>query len=129
MIDPEQAKNEIMELESAIYADPMNRKNVGDKLAADFWEVSREGRRMTREEILKNLAESNVVVDEYPIDQIKVEVHGDTVISTGRAIMRARAPMSDGTETPIERDMRYVHVWVQRDGMWQCVYGHNSPAI
>ena len=120
------AEDEIRELEESIYSDPSNRANVGHLLAPEFWEVSPRGEKVTRAMVLERLAANPMIVDEYPRDDTKIEVYGDTAISTGRATLKGRRPQSDGTEKTIVRSGRYAHVWVRRDGVWQTVFAQNS---
>ena len=120
------AEDEVRELEESIYADPSNRANVGHLLAPEFWEVSPSGEKVTRAMVLERLAANPMIVDEYPREDTKIEVYGDTAISTGRATLKGRMPQADGTEKTIVRSNRYAHVWVRRDGAWQTVFAQNS---
>lgn len=119
---------EVLELENKIYADPMSRHNVGHLLAPEFWEVSATGEKVTREMVLQRLAASPLVVDEYPVNDTRVEIYGDVAISTGRSVLRGRMPLADGSEKALERTNRFVHVWVRRDGTWQTVFAQNSDS-
>ena len=119
---------EILELENSIFSDPMSRHNVGHLLAAEFWEVSTKGEKVTRAMVLERLAANPMIVDEYPVNDTRVDVYGDVAISTGRSVLHGRLPLADGTEKTIERINRFVHVWARRDGVWQTVYAHNSDA-
>jgi hypothetical protein len=120
------AEDEVRELEESIYADPSNRANVGHLLAPEFWEVSPSGEKVTRAMVLERLAANPMIVDEYPRDDTKIEVYGDTAISTGQATLKGRLLQADGTEKTIVRSNRYAHVWVRRDGVWQTVFAQNS---
>jgi len=117
---------EVQALEESIYAEPSNRANVGHLLAPEFWEGSPSGERVTRAMVLERLAANPMIVDSYPRDDTKIEVYGDTAISTGRATLKGRMPQADGTEKTIVRSNRYAHVWVRRDGVWQTVFAQNS---
>ena len=114
------------QLEEKIYADPSNRANVGHLLAPEFWEVSPSGEKVTRAMVLERLAANPMIVDSYPRDDTKIEVYGDVAISTGRATLKGRLPLPDGTEKAIVRSNRYAHVWIRRDGVWQTVFAQNS---
>lgn len=127
-IDPVVAAREIFELERSIYARPTERHDVADHLADDFWEVSEHGIKADRATVLANLAGSPLIVDDYPLDDTRVQVFGRVAISTGRSVLRARISRPDGTETPVVRPTRFVHVWVRDDGVWRAVYAHNSSA-
>jgi len=122
------ARREVLELEAAIYADPMSRHNVGPLLAPEFWGVSPAGEKVARETVLERLASSPVIVDEYPVDDARVDVYGDVAISTGRAVFRGHLVEEGGTRRQIERASRFVHVWVRSDGKWQTVYAQSSHA-
>ena len=122
------AEDEVRELENTIYNDPANRANVGHLLAPEFWEVSPSGEKVTRAMVLERLAANPMIVDAYPREDIKIEVYGDTAISTGRATLKGRLPQADGTEKTIVRSNRYAHVWIRRGGVWQTVFAQNSNA-
>jgi len=120
------ARREVLELEAKIYADPMSRHNVGGLLAPEFWDVSPTGEKFTREAMLERLAANPVIVDEYPVDDTRVDVYGDVAISTGHAVLRGHLVQEGGTEKQIERASRFVHVWVRSNGAWQTVYAQAS---
>ena len=122
------ARREVLELEAKIYADPMSRHNVGALLAPEFWDVSPAGEKVTRETMLERLATNPVIVDEYPVDDTRVDLYGDVAISTGRAVLRGRVVQEGGQEKQIERASRFVHVWVRSNGVWQTVYAQSSHA-
>ena len=122
------ARREVLELEAKIYADPMSRHNVGALLAPEFWDVSPAGEKVSRETMLERLATNPVIVDEYPVDDTRVDLYGDVAISTGRAVLRGRVVQEGGQEKQIERASRFVHVWVRNNGVWQTVYAQSSPA-
>ncbi len=123
-----EARRQVLELEAKIYADPMSRHTVGPLLAPEFWDVSSAGEKMTREVVLARLAANPVVVDEYPVDDTRVDVYGDVAISTGRAVFRGHLKLADGTEKRVERASRFVHVWVRTNGAWQTVFAQSSHA-
>jgi len=122
------ARREVLELEAKIYADPMSRHNVGSLLAEEFWDVSPAGEKVTRETMLERLATNPVIVDEYPVDDTRVDIYGDVAISTGHAVLRGRLIQEGGAEKQIVRASRFVHVWVRSDGVWQTVYAQASPS-
>jgi hypothetical protein len=122
------ARREVLELEAKIYADPMSRHNVGALLAPEFWDVSPAGEKLTREAVLARLAANPVIVDEYPVDDTRVDVYGDVAISTGHAVLRGHLVQEGGNAKQIERASRFVHVWVRHDGVWQTVYAQASHA-
>jgi hypothetical protein len=118
----------VLELEAKIYADPMSRHNVGSLLAPEFWDVSPTGEKLTRESVLERLAANPVIVDEYPVDDTRVDVYGDVAISTGHAVLRGHLTQASGEDKQIERASRFVHVWVRTNGVWQTVYAQASHA-
>ncbi len=122
------ARREVLALEAKIYTNPSSRANVGHMLAPEFWEVSSTGERVTREMVLERLAANPMIVDDYPVNDTRVDMFGDVAISTGRTVLRGRLAQKDGTEKQIERTNRFVHVWVRRDGTWQTVFAQNSNA-
>ena len=126
--DRERAAREVLGLETRIYADQDHRRDIAKYLASDFWEVSENGDKTDRATVLEHLAASPVIIDEYPVDDARVQVFGNVAISTGRSVLKARVPQPDGTERPLIRSTRFVHVWVHEAGVWQTVYAHNSTA-
>ena len=127
-VSEDAARREVLELEAKIYADPMSRHTVGPLLAQEFWDVSPAGEKVSREAMLERLAANPVIVDEYPVDDTRVDVYGDVAISTGRAVLRGRVVQEGGQEKQIERASRFVHVWVRSNGVWQTVYAQASHA-
>jgi ketosteroid isomerase-like protein len=81
-----------------------------------------------RATVLERLAASPVIVDEYPVDDTRVDVYGDVAISTGRAVFRGHMVEDGGKQRQIERASRFVHVWVRSNGVWQTVYAQSSHA-
>ncbi len=133
MTEPEhadrgQTERDILDLEARIYTDPNHRDDVAKYLAPGFWEVSENGDKTDRATVLEHLAASPVIIDQYPVDDARVQVFGNVAISTGRSVLKARIPQPDGTERPLVRATRFVHVWVHEAGVWQTVYAHNSTA-
>lgn len=126
--DDELARQAVLALEASIYDNPADRANVAHLLAPEFWEVSPSGEKVTREMVLERLAANPMIVDEYPVNDTRVDVYGDVAISTGRTVLRGRIPQKGGTEKHIERVNRFAHVWVRRDGVWQTVFAQNSDA-
>lgn len=122
------ARREVLDLEATIYADPSSRHAVAHLLAPEFWEVSASGEKVNRQMVLERLAASRLIVDDYPVDDTRVEVYGDVAISTGRSVLHARLPLEDGTEQQVVRANRFVHVWVRSDGSWQTVFAMNADA-
>lgn len=127
-IEAATAERTILELERQIYSRPMLRHDVARYLSDDFWEVSEQGVKTDKPTVLSNLAASPLIVDDYALDDTRVQVFGHVAISTGRSVLSARLPQPDGTETPVVRPSRFVHVWVRDDGVWRTVYAHNSAA-
>ena len=97
-------------------------------MLTEFWDVSPAGEKVTREAMLERLAANPVIVDEYPVDDTRVDVYGDVAISTGHAVLRGRLIQEGGKEKQIVRATRFVHVWVRTNGAWQTVYAQSSPA-
>jgi len=125
----DKARQEVLALEASIYDNPSSRANVGHLLAPEFWEVSPSGEKVTGEMVLERMATNPMIVDEYPVNDTRVDVYGDVAISTGRTVLRGRVPQEDGTEKHVERINRFAHVWVRRDGRWQTVFAQNSDAV
>ena len=124
----EMIRQQVLALEAQVYANPSSRHNVGHLLADEFWEVSATGEKVTRDVLLERLESSPIIIDDYPLDDTRVDVYDDVAISTGRTVLRGRMPLKDATEQVIERSNRFVHVWVKRGDTWQTVFAQNSDA-
>ena len=94
----------------------------------EFWEVSATGEKVTRDVLLERLESSPIIIDDYLLDDTRVDVYDDVAISTGRTVLRGRMPLKDAAEQVIERSNRFVHVWVKRGDTWQTVFAQNSDA-
>lgn len=125
--DDDIARQEILALEAAIYDNPSTRHEIDHLLAPEFWEVSASGEKTGRAELLERLAANPMIIDSYPIDDTRVDVYGDMAVSTGRATLRGRLQLADGTEQAIVKGSRFVHVWVRAGTSWQTVYAQASP--
>ncbi len=119
---------EILALEASIYGDPSSLRDLDHVLAPQFREVLGSGETVSREQVLQRLAASPLVVDSYPVDDARVDVYGDVAVSTGLATLHGRLPRADGTEQPVVRRSRFVHIWVRADDGWQVVYAQGTAS-
>ena len=89
-------------------------KNVLDKLVADdFTETNRNGRVLSKSDMLAEQAVQNLRVDDT-----QIRIYDDTAIVTGRASYISREGAAVAT--------RFTRVWVRRKGNWQLVSHHGS---
>lgn len=94
------------------------RKN-GDKntlerlIADDFVETNRNGKVLSKADMLAEQAVQNLRVDDT-----KIRIYGDAAIVTGRASYVSLENVQVAT--------RFTRVWVRREGKWLLVSHHGS---
>lgn len=57
----------------------------------------------------------------YDVDEMRVDIYGDTAVVTGRT-----TTVSRGKDREITGKSRFTDVFVKRKGTWQIVAGHSS---
>lgn len=62
-------------------------------------------------------------IEEFRYEEIDPEVYGNTAVCVSRYYQRARL---DGRD--LSGELHVTDVWVRRDGRWQVVRRHASPA-
>jgi Domain of unknown function (DUF4440) len=90
-------------------------------LAREFTDIGVAG-DLGREEWLEHV-NGSYAIDEFTYEEIDVEVYGDTAVLSSRYRQTARLGGRDLSGSFLVTD-----VWVRRDGRWQVVRRHTTPA-
>lgn len=94
---------------------------VQSVLADEFMAIYDDGSRGDRARELKLVAEFNQQIDSSIIDDFNVKIYGDTAVV---GFTRKLAGPSKGQR--LELTLRYLDVFVMRDGRWQCVVSQST---
>jgi hypothetical protein len=97
-----------------------NRSEIEKMLGAEFFYNQPDGTYKDRTAYIEStLKDSMTQAERY---NVKIEVIGDTAIVQGNAKVLVNL---EGELTPF--DLRYMNVWVFRDGRWQLVARQSAP--
>lgn len=97
-----------------------NRPEIEKILGAEFFYNQPDGTYKTRSAYIEStLKDSMTHAERY---NVKTEVIGNTAIVQGNAKVLVDL---EGKLTPF--DLRYLNVWVYRDGRWQLVARQSAP--
>ncbi|WP_415410275.1 nuclear transport factor 2 family protein [Synechococcus sp. A10-1-5-9] len=97
-----------------------NRPEIEKILGAEFFYNQPDGTYKTRSAYIEStLKDSMTQAERY---NVKTEVIGNTAIVQGNAKVLVDL---EGKLTPF--DLRYLNVWVYRDGRWQLVARQSAP--
>ena len=86
-------------------------------LASDYTYTPGNGNIMGREEHMSFTKSGTVEVKSLRSEDVRVRVYGDTAVVTGMWVSVDRRA---GREFA-ERRIRYIHVYIRREGRWQIV--------
>ncbi|NOT28112.1 MAG: nuclear transport factor 2 family protein [Acidobacteria bacterium] len=90
-------------------------------LAEDFNGTSPTAHVYPKSSAMDDLTKGNFVVDSMVLDEISVNVYGDTAVAFTSQEEKSRY---DGKDT--SGHYHYTDVWVKKDGQWQVVASHGS---
>mgnify|MGYP000194448575 CR=1 FL=1 len=107
------------ELVDAVVRHDLER--LEELLAAEFTLDGAAG-ALDREEFLEAAA-GPYRIEEFAYDELDLEVYGNTAVCVSRYRQVARL---DGRD--VSGDLHVTDVWVRREGRWQIVRRHASPA-
>src|SRR6266700_1067859 len=82
----------------------------------DYTFITLRGELRTKSDILKGFASGSFHYESRQISDLKVRVHGDTALVTGRAVQKG---MENGKD--YSGDYRFTRVYVKQDGRWLTV--------
>jgi hypothetical protein len=90
--------------------------------ATEFFEISRFGTLRTKEDNMRELGTGDLKLNTVKYDSLAVKVYGDVAILRG---------VADNTGTyrgfPFSGKIRYMRVFVKRDGRWVAVAMQHTP--
>jgi hypothetical protein len=98
-----------------------DRDRLETILGREFSVVGAVG-ELGREQWLEN-ASGPYTIEDFAYEQMEVEVYGDTAVLTSRYRQTAEL---DGRD--LSGSFLVTDVWVRRDGRWQVVRRHATPA-
>ena len=92
-------------------------------LADECVSINREGVHDKAQEVA-NLRVPNQKIESIQTDEKRLRLYGDTAVQTGRFTIKG----SNRLGRPFTEIGRFTTIWVKRDGRWQIVADHVSPA-
>jgi ketosteroid isomerase-like protein len=91
-------------------------------VADDFLEISRLGQLRTKADNIRDIASGTLHLTSVKYDSLAVRIYGDVAVLTG---------IADNTGTfrgfPFSGKIRYMRIFVRRDGRWQAVAMQQTP--
>lgn len=97
-----------------------NKPEIEKILGAEFFYNQPDGTYKDRSAYIESTLKDNMIQAERY--NVKTEVIGNTAIVQGNAKVLVNL---GGTPTPF--DLRYLNVWVFRDGRWQLIARQSAP--
>jgi ketosteroid isomerase-like protein len=110
------AEKELTDLENR-WAEATVKADVAffDTLYADeYLAIDPEGATFTKAQDIANVKSGNFKMASYKLDEMKVRVHGDVAVVTGRNTVKATYMGKD-----ISGSYRFTDTFVKRGGRWQ----------
>ena len=119
-VSPEE---ELMELEKAWAAAYVAADvKMLERLEADEWIcTTAKGEVFNKADDIREVADGSFKATSFEMSDLKVQVHGDTAIVTGRQTEKATYKGED-----VSAVHRITDVWLFRDGRWQAIASHLS---
>ena len=90
-------------------------------LATEFVATYAEGQRADRDKELQNARDFNQQIDSSVLDEFIVKIYGDTAV-----VWFTQKLTGPSKGQPLTLTFRYMDVFVQRDGRWQCVASQST---
>jgi ketosteroid isomerase-like protein len=90
-------------------------------LADDFNGTSPTAHLYTKKMAIEDLANGTYVVEAMALDEISVNVYGDTAVAFTSQEEKSRYENAD-----FSGHYHYTDVWAKKDGRWQAVASHGS---
>jgi ketosteroid isomerase-like protein len=87
-----------------------------DRLVADDYVVVRATGDQTKAQVVEGYRKGDLEYHNLEIHDVAVRVHGDTAVLTATT---SGSRVENGRESP--NRVRYLRVWVRRDGAWRAV--------
>jgi len=92
-------------------------------VADDYVVVDATGKKITKAEVLASYRDGSRKYTNLEIYDVESRIYGDTAIVTARTKGMRRENGQD-----IVNDVRYMRVYVRRDGKWRAVAQMSTPA-
>lgn len=91
-------------------------------VADEFFEISRLGQLRTKADNLRDIASGDLKLTSVKYDSLTVRIYGDVAVLRG---------IADNTGAfrgfPFSGKIRYLRIFVRRDGRWQAVAMQQTP--
>lgn len=95
------------------------------RIEADNWICTTwEGEVLGRTEDMADVETGTYAATEFKVENLKVQVHGDTAVVSGRQTEKATYKGKDASGV-----FRITDTWLRRDGRWQCIASHLSKIV
>jgi ketosteroid isomerase-like protein len=91
-------------------------------MAEDYVGFDPRGERQDRQSTLEAYAPGGVKLDRYDVHDVETKIFGDVGVITGKGYIH-------GTfgESAFEHDLRFLDMYVMRDGRWQLAMTQVTP--
>jgi ketosteroid isomerase-like protein len=84
-------------------------------LAPDFVYTNQDAGMASRAEMVAGVKSGATKYDTFTVGGMKVHVHGDAAVVTGKASIKGKE-----NGKAIDEELRFTDTWVKRDGRWLC---------
>lgn len=99
-----------------------NDVDVVDRILADeFVATYDDGSRGDKKKELELVAAFDQQIDASSLDEFLIQIHGDTAVV--HFTLRLVGPVQG---VSVEVALRYIDVWVYREGRWRCVASQST---
>ena len=95
---------------------------LDELMAPDYRSYNLRGHLEERDVVLEAYRPGGVSLDEWDLEDVRVEVFSEVGILTGRGHIAGR-----WQEEPWSHDLRFCDVWVRRQGSWQLLLSQATP--
>lgn len=121
---PEEVVAEIIRLENEWVAAIVKKDidKVNEILADDFNGTGANGATFPKATALEELKSGAYDVESMQMDEVSVNVYGDTAVSFTSQQEKSKYAGKDSSG-----HYHFTNVWVKRNGQWQVVATHGSP--
>lgn len=89
--------------------------------AEDIIATNVSGATFTKADDLEQLKSGKLKIETFEVDEIRVNVYGNTVVVTSRQTVKGQYG-----KTKIDQLNRVTDVFIKRNGMWQLIAEHTS---
>jgi ketosteroid isomerase-like protein len=93
-------------------------KTVGELVASDYAGVNEEGQYESRSGMLSRMDKNKDKLTSASLSDLKIRVYGSNVAT---AIGDSVEKGTDKDGKSFNRTYRFIDVWMERDGKWQCI--------